>query len=116
MAAQPDPALGRASIQAVAREVAAILGRTDGRLLTAQQVAERFNVERGWVYAHAEELGVVRLGQGPRPRLRFDGAIVAQLMLVRRGREIAPGPSMESSTDAPLLPIRGRRRDRMGGH
>jgi hypothetical protein len=41
-------------------------------LLTAAQVAARFNVDRGWVYAHAEQLGVVRLGDGPRPRLRFD--------------------------------------------
>jgi hypothetical protein len=46
-------------------------------LLTAAQVADRFAVGRAWVYQHAEELGARRLGQGPKPRLRFDAHEVA---------------------------------------
>jgi hypothetical protein len=74
--------------------------------LTARQVAERFNVDRGWVYAHADELGVVRLGDGPRPRLRFDRAVVAQLLVATRGREVAPRAYTPQTAGAPLLPIR----------
>jgi hypothetical protein len=117
VAASPDPALDRATIQAVAREVAAILGGGGRRLLTAQQVAERFNVDRGWVYAHADELGVIRLGEGPRPRLRFDAAVVARLLVATRGREITRHPSTSVTTGVPLLPIRRPRTpNRSGGH
>jgi hypothetical protein len=71
-----------ASLRLLAREVAQLLGRAEpGRLLTAQEVAARFNVDRSWVYAHADELGVIRLGNGPRPRLRFDAVVVAQQLL-----------------------------------
>jgi hypothetical protein len=48
----------------------------EGRLLTAAQVAERWGIDRSWVYDHAEQLGVRRLGTGARPRLRFDPALV----------------------------------------
>ena len=73
------------------------------RLLTAAEVAARLSVARGWVYEHARELGVVRLGDGPRPRLRFDPAVVERMLLPRP----APAPT--------LLPVRtsqdrGRRR------
>jgi hypothetical protein len=71
-----------ASMQVLAREVAQLLARAErDTLLTAQQVAARFNVDPSWVYAHATELGVIRLGNGPRPRLRFDAAVVEQQLL-----------------------------------
>lgn len=41
------------------------------RYVDATFVARRLGVDREWVYAHAHELGGVRLG-GPRGRLRFD--------------------------------------------
>jgi hypothetical protein len=107
-----EPAFDRASIRAVAREVAELLGRSDGALLTARQVATRFNVDRSWVYAHADELGVVRLGQGPRPRLRFDPAVVAQRVVAARGRSLTPEPSTPLRAGASLLPIRPSRRRR----
>lgn len=69
-------------------------------LLTATEVAHRLSVARGWVYAHAGELGVVRIGEGPRPRLRFDPAVVARLRL----------PRLVSSPDMPLLPVHPSRR------
>jgi hypothetical protein len=42
------------------------------QLLTAREVSETYRVHRGWVYEHAEELGAIRIGEGKRPRLRFD--------------------------------------------
>jgi hypothetical protein len=101
--AAPDPV----DVQALAREVAALL-RSDaamsGKLLTARQVAARFNVDRGWVYAHAQELGALRLGNGPRPRLRFDPAVVAQ-RLVATPRVAEAPPAASSTARASLLPI-----------
>src|SRR5688572_23491088 len=47
-------------------------------LLTARQVASRYGVSAEWVRDHQGELGVVRLGDGPRPRLRFDPVKVAE--------------------------------------
>jgi hypothetical protein len=40
-------------------------------LVDAATLAELLGVERNWVYAHAKQLGGIRLG-GPRGRLRFD--------------------------------------------
>ena len=46
--------------------------------LTVSQVAGRYGVSRSWVYAHQRELGAMRLGSGPRARLRFDPKVVAE--------------------------------------
>ncbi len=110
MAVPAESVLDHPSIETIAREVARLLGRDDQPgahgLPTARQVAARFNVERSWVYAHADELGVVRIGQGPRPRLRFDPAVVAQHLLARPARTaVAPFPSHVRG-GAPLLPIK----------
>ncbi len=69
------------SIEAIAQRIAGLIGGdggglpdppAPGRLLSASEVAERWGVDRSWVYQHAERLGAIRLGDGPRPRLRFD--------------------------------------------
>lgn len=112
MAVPDDLPADYASIHALAREVAKLIVRsepaTDG-LLTARQVAARFNVDRGWVYAHAGELGVVRLGDGPRPRLRFDPALVAQRLVSRPASTAAPRFPDRPRGATPLLPIRPSR-------
>ncbi len=77
--------LDAATVRAIAREVARHI-EPDHRLLTARDVAATYNVARGWVYAHADELGAIRLGDGPRPRLRFDAAVVTQRLQARRGK------------------------------
>jgi hypothetical protein len=84
----------------------------DEPLLTAAEVAARFSVDRTWVYSHARELGVVKIGSGPRPRLRFDPAVVAQ-------RQLSAGPRAPAPA-AGLLPVRPsrpykRRHRRVGG-
>jgi hypothetical protein len=78
-------------VDAIARRVVELLesGRARARgagagaraasaYLTVSQVAARYRVSRSWVYAHQRELGAIRLGQGPRARLRFDAAVVAE--------------------------------------
>ena len=118
MAVPAESVLDHPSIEAIAREVARLLGRDDQPgahgLLTARQVAARFNVECSWVYANADELGVVRIGQGPRPRLRFDPAMVAQHLLARPARAAAgpPPPQLGGGGGASLLPIRPSRHSR----
>jgi hypothetical protein len=46
--------------------------------LTASEVSKTYRVHRGWVYEHAQELGAIRIGDGERPRLRFDPEQVAR--------------------------------------
>jgi hypothetical protein len=48
----------------------------EGDLLTVAEVAARLRVSPGWVYAHKHELGVIKLGDGPKARIRFDPAVV----------------------------------------
>lgn len=107
------------SAAAIARELAVLLDRRTepSALLTADQVAERFNVDRGWVYAHAGELGVLRLGCGRRPRLRFDPAVVAQALLADPpawppARPTRPITRTRPQGPIPLLPVN---RDRTVG-
>jgi hypothetical protein len=42
------------------------------RLVDAQTLADALGVRRETVYAHADRLGAIRLGNGSKPRLRFD--------------------------------------------
>lgn len=42
------------------------------RLVDAVTLAGALGVDRSYIYAHADELGAVRLGDGPKSRLRFD--------------------------------------------
>ena len=61
-------------LEAVAQRLAELVAyapRTVG-LVDAQDLAEQLGVDRDWVYANAERLGAIRLGTGPRARLRFD--------------------------------------------
>jgi hypothetical protein len=41
-------------------------------LATVGEVADRLGVSTSWVYANKEKLGAIRLGRGPKARLRFD--------------------------------------------
>jgi hypothetical protein len=69
-------------VEAIARQVAALLRDEPQapRLLTAEQVAGRFGVTSAWVRQHAVELGALRLGAGPRPRLRFNADTVGDAL------------------------------------
>lgn len=69
--------LDEASVEAIVHRVVQGL-REDASLLDASGVARRLGRSREWVYRHADELGVVRLGEGQRPRLGFEPAKVAE--------------------------------------
>jgi hypothetical protein len=49
-----------------------------GELSTARRVAAQYAVDVRFIYANADDLGAIRLGAGPRPRLRFDPAVVRE--------------------------------------
>lgn len=87
-----------------------------GRLLDASQLARRLGTTRAWVYEHANELGAVTLGDGPRPRLRFDPETAAQALKTRRRpTPAAPPPAADTThpgrprrrppSSVPLLPV-----------
>jgi predicted DNA-binding transcriptional regulator AlpA len=72
--------------------------------LDAQEVAQRLGVSRDWVYEHAEELGVSRIGTGPRPRLRFPPQILDR----PGGKPVPPQTATRSQGKANgLIPIHG---------
>jgi hypothetical protein len=88
-------------------------------LLEASQLAERLGVSREWVYEHANELGAIRIGDGPKPRLRFDPEAAAAA-LARRRRTLDPVTPDEretptprrrprASASVPLLPVHAPR-------
>jgi hypothetical protein len=103
--------------ESLARRVVQLIGHADPPgdcLMTASQVAAKLGVDRSWVYAHASELGVVRLGSGPRPRLRFDPALIAQRMVGRCGPTPAPIAIAPRPSSVRLLPIKPPTRTREG--
>ena len=90
MSAEPAAAADTQLVDAIARRVVELLEGSRARAdaarptaepgsacLTVSQVAARYRVSRSWVYAHQRELGAMRLGDGPRARLRFDPKAVA---------------------------------------
>jgi len=80
-------------------------------LLTAADVARRFGVSAEWVRENADHLGVVRIGNGPRPRLRFSEETVAAALTARSVGGRSEG---EESGAAPRGRRRARRREVAG--
>jgi hypothetical protein len=64
----------------VVDRVAGMLDERDAApaLLDATQVARILGMSRATVYERADEFGVIRIGDGPRPRLRFDRRLLAE--------------------------------------
>ena len=90
-----------------------------GELMDAGQLARYLGLNRAWVYEHADALGAIQLGDGPRPRLRFDPQIAVQALKTRQRRN-EPEPANTArrpgrprrrpeSSSVPLLPIHERR-------
>jgi hypothetical protein len=89
------------------------------QLLTPEALAGEIGWTREAVYAHAEELGAIRLGEGERPRLWFDRSEVRKRLTppptsrtpdAGQG-QIATGaiglPRTRDTGNVELLPIRG---------
>jgi hypothetical protein len=117
-------------IEQLAQRVAELVSDRVGAappLVDAEALARFLNVERSYVYEHASELGAVRLGDGPRARLRFDIAEATRRITCSMSRGsrseatqiVEPVRKRRRShplgTSAPLLPIRGRRGPFSGG-
>jgi hypothetical protein len=74
--------------EATARKLVEIVGepaRTFG-LVGARELAQGLGVSLDYVYAHATELGGMRLGSGPKARIRFDLDRARQVLEARTQR------------------------------
>ena len=74
--------------EATARKVIELVrepSRTFG-LVDARELAEGLGVSLDYVYAHAAELGAMRLGSGPKARIRFDLDRARQALEARSAR------------------------------
>ncbi len=71
------------AVEQVANRVAALLQRQQHNqqqahtreptgMLTVAELAKHLRLNRAWVYEHADELGAIRVGSGPKARIRFD--------------------------------------------
>lgn len=97
------------TVEAIARRVVELLERRDlqrRELVDAAELARRFGIERSWVYSHAIELGAVKLGGGPKPRLRFDPEIAARAL--RKVGEVTADPPARSGKRAGQPQSHGR--------
>lgn len=116
--------LASESIEAIALRLAELLsgGASSDRWIDANEVARRHGVSRAFVYEHADELGAIRVGAGPRPRLRFDPSAVEERLadastlqprMNGRGAPLSATPrkrGLARHADDRLLPIGPRRR------
>lgn len=115
-----DDALDRLADE-IAHRLAARLGALmPGQaeaLVDATETGRMYGKARSWVYEHAGELGAVRLGSGPRPRLAFSpGRVAASLERVAEPPPAAqPEPAQprrrrqrlnQTAAGAPLLHVR----------
>jgi hypothetical protein len=88
-------------VEAIARRVAELVAAARPpappavRYVDAAEVARALAVERDWVYAHARELGAIRLG-GTQGRLRFDLRELTRALADRRGAPPAAAPAPRS--------------------
>lgn len=82
--------------EAIACRVVELLekrGLQNRELVDAAELARQFGIERSWVYTHAIELGAVKLGNGAKPRLRFDPEIAARVLRKVDGKPAADPPA-----------------------
>jgi hypothetical protein len=71
---QGGPVLAPGDVEATAQKLLEIIATppTTFGLIGARELAEGLGVSLDYVYAHAAELGAMRLGSGPKARIRFD--------------------------------------------
>lgn len=76
-------------------------------LIDAAEVARRFGFSRDYVYEHSRELGAVRLGDGPKARLRFSATKVAAKLDAEPPAGARPGPRRRPRSNG-LLPVKDK--------
>jgi hypothetical protein len=103
------------SVEAIALRVVELLGgeapNPASKMIGTAEVARRLNVSPDYVRQHRDELGGVPLGDGPKPRLRFDSARVDQWLAARSASPAKPPSTPGKSrprraSERELLPIR----------
>lgn len=90
-----DPTAG--DVRAIAEAIADVLAERglvvyagpsgSARILNAREVSKLLGRSAQWVYAHATELGAIRMGNGPKARIGFDLASIEQW---KRDHQIRP--------------------------
>jgi hypothetical protein len=112
--ARADAALDAISVEAVARRVVELMRAGGGvpsarRLVDAGTLAAEFGVTRSWVYEHRDELGAVRIGAGPKPRLRFDLQAAREALPGHDGpRPLGQSPGSAGNAASVPAPLRRR--------
>jgi hypothetical protein len=89
-------------------------------MVTVAQLAAYYKLNPAWVYEHANELGAIRIGNGPKARIRIDFQ-TAKAAIAQLKASTAPAPTDTNprrprqrpetdlySPDAPLLKSRPR--------
>jgi hypothetical protein len=71
--------------------------------MTAKELAHHLKLNPAWVYEHAEELGAIRTGDGPKARMRFDLHTATQA-LRRHQKQSTPVPASGSPRRRPQRP------------
>lgn len=82
-----------AKVEAIDRKVSGLERPEPTGLLSVDEVADLLGVGAAYVYTHQHRLGVRRLGNGPKPRLRFERAAVEQHA---RGQTQEPAPRVRA--------------------
>ena len=100
----------RLLVDATAERVVELLrGEPSGALLSAQALADKLGVSRAYVYEHADALGAIRLGDGPRARLRFDLETARAAGICSAGSHPASSIASAGARNAPGVAPRRRR-------
>lgn len=115
--------LSPVSIEAIARRVVELLEEqrpTPSGLLSVSELAKHLKLNRSWVYEHATDLGAIRLGDGPKARLRFDLQTTTEALQRHQTQRNTAPPSTSKTKrrrpgilglygdDVPLLEVRPR--------
>lgn len=99
-------------IEAIARRVIELqserVAPSEPALVDATALAHGIGMSRAYVYEHAHELGAVKVGDGKKPRLRFDLDVALAAFSALTDKPKAPEQPVRRSHDGP-----GRRRQRL---
>ena len=95
-------------VRAIAEAVADVLAErglvvyagpgASARVLSVREVSKLLGRSAPWVYAHATELGAIRMGNGPKARIGFDLTAIEHW---KRENQIRPPEARRSSRPRP---------------